>query len=354
MSYARAVATSRLETKDRVAHIEILDHPQFMQELIGYDPWTSPRQAYADAYRALDIDWIIAIPQRSIRFDPGESSRETADGTRFTEWGLSGSFWRGEYLFHDTESVLAFDPVANTQGEPLVTIEYNQRFLADRRSDQQLVGDSAIVTGVYYTTLFQFGIMVFDWELFLATAAAEPKRFQPVLQGFAEVSRRNLEALVAEGPDLVLIHDDIAMERGMVFRPDWYREHLFPLYEYLLEPVMANPDIKSAFVSDGYYTSVLDDLVSLGFDGFMINECMDLGAIANQHGEQLFLMGNVDTSVLTFGTTQDVWREVGRTIDEARPAGGHFIRAIGDLPHNIPLDNIRAYFDAAAELGRQR
>ncbi len=353
MSYAREVSTSRLEPTDRVAHVEILDHPQFMRELIGYDPWSDPRQAYADAYRALDIDWVIAIPQHSVRFAPGESSRQEKDGTRYTEWGLSGSFWRGDYLFHDSESVLAFDPVANKEGERLVTVGYNQEVLDARRADQELMGDAAIVTGVYYTTLFQFGIMAFDWELFLATAASEPTRFQPVLRGFAEVSRRNLEAWVAEGMDLILIHDDIAMESGLVFRPAWYREHLFPLYEYLLEPVIAQPDLKVAFVSDGYYTAVFDDLVSLGFDGFMINECMDLGDIARRHGERLFLMGNVDTSVLTFGTPEDVWKEVGRTIDEARPAGGHFIRAIGDLPHNIPLDNIRAYFDAAAEIGRR-
>jgi uroporphyrinogen decarboxylase len=354
MSYNRALKTIHLEPGNGVAHLEILDHPQLMQALIGYDPWSNPRQAYADAYRALDVDWLIYIPQTSVRFEPGESSRVEADGTRYTEWGLSGSFWRGEYLFHDVESVLAFDPVANEEGERLVTPEYNRQVLDYRRADQELMGDSAIVTGVYYTTLFQFGIMVFDWELFLTTAAAEPERFQPVLEGFAKVSRRNLEAWVAEDVDLILIHDDIAMERGLVFRPDWYRQHLFPLYEYLLEPVMARPNVKAAFVSDGYYTPALDDLVSLGFDGFMINECMDLAGIAQRYGERLFLMGNVDTSVLTFGTTEDVWGEVRRCLDEARPAGGHFIRAIGDLPHNIPLDNIRAYFDAAAELGQRR
>jgi len=187
----------------------------------------------------------------------------------------------------------------------------------------------------------------------LVAAASEPERFQPVLQGFAEVSRRNLSAWSAEGMALMLIHDDIAMEQGPVFRPEWYRERLFPLYEYLLEPLRAQPGLKLAFVSDGYYTPLLDDLVALGFDGFMVNACMDMGEIARKYGERVFLMGNVDTTVLTFGTRDDVVREVQRSLDEGLPAGGHFIRAIGDLPHNIPLDNIRTYFDASSELSQR-
>lgn len=61
-------------------------------------------------------------------------------------------------------------------------------------------------------------------------------------------------------------------------------------------------------------------------------------------------MGNVNTAMLTFGTPDDVRRAVARCIEAARPCGGHFIRAGGDLPHNIPLDNIRTYFEATGAL----
>jgi hypothetical protein len=330
--------------------MEILDHPDFMKELIGYDPWQDPQQAYVDAYRALDVDWIVSIPSRFVRFRPGETSRTDPDGTAYSEWGLSGSSWRRDYLFHDIESVLAFDPVVNEENEFLVTPAANAVRLQERREGQALMGDSALVTGIYYTTLFQFGIMAFDWELFLTAAASEPDRFQPVLEGFAEVSRRNLAEWAAEPIDLIFMHDDIAMERGLVFRPEWYRERLFPLYEYLLEPLKARPDLKVAFVSDGNYSEVLDDLVALGFDGFVVNSGIDLGMVARRVGKRGFVAGNVSTSVLTLGTPSDVVEEVRRCLEDARPAGGHFIHAGGDLPHNIPLDNIRAYFEAAAEL----
>ncbi len=109
----------------------------------------------------------------------------------------------------------------------------------------------------------------------------------------------------AERPPLVLIHDDIAMQQGMVFHPRWYRQRLFPLYERFLEPLLADPAIRVCFVSDGDYSAVLPDLVALGFHGFLINPNMDLAAIARAYGRDHFLVGNVDTAVLTFGSPED-------------------------------------------------
>jgi Uroporphyrinogen decarboxylase (URO-D) len=344
MSYQRALSAIHLQGTDRIAHQENLDHPTFMRELIGYDPWTNPLQAYVDAYKALDVDWIFGLPKRHIHFKPGESSKEGNDGVRYTEWGLSGSSWREEYSVHTVEDVLLYDPEAVTSRSDI------HEAIRQCHTDQATMGDAALVSGLYYTTLFQFPIMTFGWELFLTAAAAEPDRFQRVLEGFAEVSKYNLTAWSHAGADVIFLHDDVAMERGLVFHPKWYRKRLFPLYEVLLEPLKSHGNTCIAFVSDGDYTPLLDDLVALGFDGFIINANMDLAEIARRIGKDHFLIGNISTSILTFGTRDDVYREVKRCINEGQACSGHIIKATADLPHNIPLDNIRTYFSAAAEL----
>lgn len=351
MSISRAVHTILLQDHQGISHLENLDHPAFMQQLIGYDPWESPRQAYVDAYTALDVDWIIGIPNRSIKMHANESSHKAEDGTIYTEWGLSGSGWRADYKFHDVESILVFDPFENHQGEKLVTAEYNRQNITNRRKDQELMGSSAIVSGIYYTTLFQYGIMIFDWEPFLTAAVSEPLRFQHVLDAFAEVSRRNVAEWAEEEIDLFFMHDDIALEAGMVFQPAWYRKHIFPLYEYILEPVKTRKNIKVAFVSDGDYSQVLDDLVAVGFDGFVINSPrMDITRIARRHGEHAFLAGGIDTNILTLGTPEDVVKEVHSCLEKVRAASGFFLHSGGDLPHNIPLENIMAYFRTTGRL----
>ena len=48
MSYNRALKVIHLEDTDRVGQHETLDHPGLIAELVGYDPWEDPRQAYVD------------------------------------------------------------------------------------------------------------------------------------------------------------------------------------------------------------------------------------------------------------------------------------------------------------------
>ncbi|NLG51200.1 MAG: hypothetical protein GX552_13920 [Chloroflexi bacterium] len=350
MSYQRALDIIHLRPTSGIGEQETLDHPGLMAAVTGRDPWENPHQAYIDTYKALDVDWIMGIPNPRLARDTfaKSSSVEVGRGGRMTEWGLSGSYWREEYLFHDVEDVLRYDPLANEPHVEMVSDQIGKRSAEHVQRQQAEVGDSLLISSIYYTTLFQWGIMVFGWPLFLTAAGAEPDRFQRVLEGFAEISRRNLADWAATKPPLVLIHDDIAMQHSMVFHPRWYRQRLFPLYEKLLEPLFADPDIRVCFVSDGDYTPVLPDLAALGFHGFLINPNMDLGAIAAQYGRDHFLVGNVDTAVLTFGNADDIRHEVERAVEQAKPCAGHFIKAMGDLPHNIPLDNIRTYFDTVA------
>ncbi len=345
MSYQRAIDIVHLRQTDRVGQQETLAHPAYIQELSGIDPFEHPFEAQVRALQRLDVDWVFGIPRHARRFSPGQSSQDGEAGVRHTEWGLTGSSWREEYGFADVEAVLAY--------EPLTALQVDPEPLAGIRTEQQAVGRAMLVTGIFYRTLFQHGIMTFGWEQFLTAAAAAPDRFQRVLQDFAEVSRLQLQAMAAQAPPVVLIHDDIALERGLVFPPDWYRQRLWPLYERLLEPVLSHPGIRVGFVSDGDYSVLLDDLAVIGFDGFIINDNMDMAGIARRLGQDRFLVGNVSTLVLTDGTVADVRQEVRRCLEEARPCGGHFIKATRDLPQNIPLDNIRAYFDSVRELGRR-
>jgi len=351
MSYQRALDAIYLRAPNVLAEQETLDHPAFMAEMLKWDPWSDPARAYPETYTAMDVDWVISWPRPTLAKDAfaRRSSLDLGDGRRMTEWGLAGSSWREEYLFHDVEDVLRYDPLENEPRLEMATEESIRALMANVKQQQDEMGASCLVTGIHYTTLFQCGIMAFGWPLFLTAAGAEPERFQRVLEGFAEITRRNLALWAAERPPLVLIHDDIAMQQGMVFHPRWYRQRLFPLYERFLEPLLADPAIRVCFVSDGDYSAVLPDLVALGFHGFLINPNMDMAAIARAYGRDHFLVGNVDTAVLTFGSPEDARREVARCVEAAKPCAGHFIKAMGDLPHNIPLANLRAYVDAIRE-----
>ena len=83
----------------------------------------------------------------------------------------------------------------------------------------------------------------------------------------------------------------------------------------------------------------------------MVDHSNDLAGILALHGERRSVVGSVDTGILTRCAPQEVRAEVRRCMDLGRRFPGFFMRAAGDVPHNVPLADARAYFSAKAEFG---
>jgi uroporphyrinogen decarboxylase len=182
-------------------------------------------------------------------------------------------------------------------------------------------------------------------------AAAEPERFKTTIARFARLSVEYAETFAQTDLPVFYCHDDLALTRGLVFAPKWYRENIFPHYERIFEP-LKKAGKKIIFVSDGNYTALIDDLIHVGVDGLMVDHFVDIEAVLNRYGGKLLIAGNADIAKLTFGTPEDVRRDVARCMEYGRRYPGYVIKVTGDLPHNIPLANIEAYFAACWEMGK--
>lgn len=349
MSKQRFLQAVALEPVDRVPCNEWIDHPQFVSKLTGIDPYLDPTGAVAAAIRLLDIDWYVALPHRAHRFAPGESKKDMGNGHYVSEWGFTGSSWVKEHGFNSDEDVLTYNPLAKET--PAERQQRYQNVIESIRSDQLLVGDHCYMSGLYYTTLFQWFILTFGWERFLMAAAAEPVLFEAVIERFAELSREYATFFAGTDLPVFYCHDDLALTKGLVFSPDWYRRYLFPHYRQIFEPIK-KAGKKIVFVSDGNYTELIDDLIDVGVDGLMVDHFVDIEKVLQRYGGQVMIAGNVDIAKLTFGTPEDVRREVARCMAYGHRYAGYVIKVTGDLPHNIPLANIETYFAACRELGR--
>ena len=352
MSKSRALKAMKLAATDRVPAQEWVDHPKFIKKVTGIDPFEYPTEAVVKLLKVLDIDWYIGIPEKSRKFDGGESSR-IEEGIKYTEWGFTGSQWEEENVFLDEEDVLSYNPFEDTAGRVRIATEkYRQDRINDCLKGQPLVGDSTLVTGLYYTTLFQCFILAFGWELFLVTARLEPKRFKRTIELFTEFSIRNVNEWLKEDIEVMFCHDDLSLSRGLVFPKEWYVENIFPSYERIFDPIK-KAGKKIVFVSDGNYTELIDDIFATGVDGLIIDNYVDMEPVLKKYGSSKVICGNVDSRILTTGTMDDVRKEVKRCMDLGKRYPGYFIRAAGDLPHNIPLENIECYFDSCRELGQR-
>lgn len=275
------------------------------------------------------------------------------EGQYITEWGFSGSLWEKDYSFKSEEEVLKYNPFEDIEERVrIVGKKYRQESIDVAVEGQKLAGDTTLVTGLYYTMLFQCFIMAFGWEMFLITAAAEPERFKNTIELFTRFSANNAEEWAETDIPVFFCHNDLAVSRGLVFPAEWYRVNIIPNYERIFEPIKKSGK-KVIFVSDGNYSELIDDIFAVGVDGIMIDNYVELEPVLRKYGDKKVIVGNASTQVLTEGSKEDVYREVKRCADLGKRYPGYFFKSAGDLPQNIPLNNIEYYFEICNQLGKR-
>lgn len=352
MSYERALRAINLERTDKIAQAEMLGHPDFVEKLTGIDAYQFPAKAFAEAYKRLDVDIVWDLPSASTRFGEGEVMRDEKGRLR-TRWGVdAGAYWESDTQFHDVEDVFAYDPFECSTGDytrflpvdPRKSVEeMAEGFAAELKEKQDLLGRSALVPGYHYFTLFHYFVTTFGWELTSYAALRHRDRFRQVIERFAELSIKICEAWSRVDFELFLSHDDLAMNTGPIFSPDWYRENIFPWYPEIWRSLKKSGK-KIFFISDGDITSLLDDLMACGMDGIFLESMVSLEDVARKYGSSKFIVGNVDTRVLTFGGQDDIEEEIKRCVAAAGDCAGYILCATGSIPHNVPLENVEIYF----------
>ena len=347
MSYQRASKAIKLEQTDRIPSLEVLDHPGLIKKLSRLDPYTYPREAAAQAYRKLDIDMIWSLPKEATKLRSGQTCFSENGTIAQAAWGLTPTQVQIKYPFSSPEDVLSYDPILEEKDHQ-TGMKYTN--LEDHTYDQKLLGKDAMVPGWFYNTLFMWPVMTFGWEMFMQVATLYPESFALLLDKFATVSMEYFERWGSSSIEAVISHDDIAMSSGPIFNPEWYRKYIFPWYERLWD-LLKKRGKKVIFCSDGNITSLLGELCAVGADGFIIEPVVDLKYVARKNGKEKIIIGGIDTKVLTFGSPDDVKKEVKRITEIFKECPGYFYMAAGSLPGNIPLENLLTYFDTCKDVG---
>jgi 5-methyltetrahydrofolate--homocysteine methyltransferase len=99
----------------------------------------------------------------------------------------------------------------------------------------------------------------------------------------------------------------------------------------------------------------MDDLIECGFQGFhpVQPNCMDIDAVKAKWGDSMCLLGNINLdSTLTLGSPQDVRAEVYERIRTIGPGGGYMVSSSNSVTDYVPVENMRAMFDATFEFGQ--
>lgn len=367
MGYERALRALNLEENDRIPNFENVQHPEYILKVTSIDPFKETTKAYVEFCGRLDLDMILAFPSEAREIDGveyGQIANQYGelvpiwlrnmlfDRTRIAnvKWGVAFTTYILEHVFRTVDEAISHD---FTRAEPRSIEEIAEQNRLAHGKTQKLLGKYSLCCAAWYYTLFQYPLELIGWPLLARVAYEKPKEFDNLLEGFAELSMKYIEAWSRTDIHALLVHDDIANSRGPMFSPKWFRHHVFPWYKKMWEPVKRR-GIKLIFYSDGDTSLLLDDIIKAGADGFAVDTAMDLKKIADQYGDRSSFFGNIDTRILTYGGKSEVVAEVKRCVKQAGDCNGYFFRATGELPHNVPISNMETYFKVCRKYGKRK
>lgn len=344
MGYDRALSTLYLEDCDRVGQIEFISHTSFIAEASGLDPILYPEEARAKAYSKLDLDmvWFTYTPLEVFIKKCYKSVERRGDS-----WSVA---YPTDWRILDTVSldeVYDFDPF---EAWDIPAIDEMVEYIEEAYRSFRSIYRGQLVPGGTYHTCLMWLIKIFGLNQTIKAAYRDPRSFEKLLDRFGRLSLLEARAWSEIGIEAFISHDDICYTRGPFFSIKWMRRYLFPWYRRIWS-VLKSRNIVVLFCSDGDITSILDDIASVGADGFIVEECVDLNLLAERYGGDKVIVGGVDVGILTYGTIEEVVREVIRCLGILGSYPGYFINVSGSIPDNIPLANLEAYFKAVRRYG---
>ncbi len=335
MSYQIGIDTINLKPTPRLAHTEYCSHHALMKKLTGADThWLTPKFC-----AAWDIDFI---------WNTNDGPGPWAERGRVTDMGhadfLEGGIDRRQPAhcpFTDAEEVLAFDAVKE-YGLPdfqKLVAYYEQSYQEGQRTFAE-----SVFTGGYYKTIVSGAIDAFGWDMLLL-GAAEPDRFEKVLDSFYRLTLHHMRAWAATTAPVIIQHDDFVWSEGPFMNPEFYRRVIIPRYRELWKPLRAAGK-KVLFCSDANWDCFVDDIAEAGADGFIFEPMMALDLIVKKYGRTKCIIGSkVDTRTLTFGTKDQIRAEVDATLELAFDCPGYMFAVGNHIPSNVPVENAEFYFD---------
>lgn len=344
------------QSPTHIPHWEHWSNPDAETFITGIDHYEHPRLA-AQKMNELYPELYFNVPESDQPIPKPVSGVDSEHAT--TRWGDSqtGTFEHGEKFFKDEESVLSFSPLQKGDFRDFPVIEDHDyrdpetlyQSMLERhglRGVDKAAPDSVAMPW-FYNTIFMWPLLTFGWEQFLLNCLED--RFAPIMDEFAELSRRAVAALARMPAHFVLFHDDISNTAGPVCPRDWMDRHVFPCYEEFFATIHGAGK-RVMFIGDGNLDAYVDDLVACGADGIITEPYTNFKKLAARH-PQLVMGGEGDNRILTFGSRDDIKKMVISMTETARDVPGYFYCIGNHIPWNIPGEAAKYYLDLCREMG---
>ena len=182
----------------------------------------------------------------------------------------------------------------------------------------------------------------------IATGAPEAYELRDAL---TEWGAEELRRWVTTNADGISLADDWGTQTALMIHPDQWRRIFLPSYRRFCEIAHQAGKVVH-FHSDGMVWEIMEDLVDAGVDVLNVQQhVIGLERIARRFAGRICFRTDLDRQfILPRGTPEEVRQHVRQTIEAlGSPRGG--LIGHGEIGPDVPLENVRAMFQAFREFG---
>jgi len=203
------------------------------------------------------------------------------------------------------------EDLLKTKPDEFIVENVNEKMLDEMRRLYEGKNKTHVVFPWHYGTLLTRCQIKFGWEPLLEASALEPEALAEILDRVGESTMRVLEGWSRlDDVYMIIVHDDIAGSRGLIWSPDFLKKYVFPWYRRFFETIHGSGK-KVLYITDGNYTEVLDDILFLKPDGlFCESSSMEPECLMEKGGPDLFYLLKTDSRTMDFGNPEEIESEV--------------------------------------------
>jgi uroporphyrinogen decarboxylase len=134
--------------------------------------------------------------------------------------------------------------------------------------------------------------------------------------------------------------------------PQIYRDFIKPYHKELLDYFRAKRAPVPIHVC-GFIDPIMEDMISAGFNFISIDAPSSLDRMVELSGGRVIIMGNVQTSLFTLGSHEEMEKAARNCIDTAA-ADNHFILCSGcEIPRDSTMEVIEYFFQCGHKYGAE-
>jgi uroporphyrinogen decarboxylase len=305
-----------------------------------------PGSTYGDFIDYLDMDAVVVVDRTVEKFETLDESR----GVVRDQWGTVRQFGK-EATSHPIASAIASEKDLAHYQPPDPDMDFRYEVL--KSLVKRFQGHRAVVASV--TDVFTICQAIRGTEQYFIDYIENPSLVDRLNEIVLRYNVKYIRNCLEVGADVIVISGDYAANKEPMMSPKHFKRYIFPQLKAMVSEVK-NRGSYCIKHTDGNIWKILDMIVESGIDGIHPLEPvagMDIGEVKKKYGDRLCLMENIDCGyTLSWGTSEEVRKEVRECIQKAAPGGGHILASSNSIHSSVNPDNFLQMLKANKEYGR--